>query len=151
MYTCISWPTHSFLSLGKRKTLIIYRYIRKRRRRQEEILVLLFCLFLLSFNLNIHAANIYCSGCCYCRCLINPLQSSMCMKRKREISHWSRLCSPLPYRSDESINIYICNIRRKKEKEMYRPIRKWMSISNVCFFLFSLCVFFIKDRNRKQK
>jgi len=110
----------------------------------------LFCLFLLSFNLNIHGSNIYRTGrCCCCRFLINSLRSLTCMKRKREISHWSRWCFLFPFRLYEYI--CICNIRRKKEKEIYRTIRKWMAISNVCFFLFSVCVFFIKDRNREQK
>ena len=85
-------PTPSY-HLGKeRKMLIIYQYIRKEEEDEEKILVPLFCLLLLSFNLNIHAGNIYRSGrhrCCCCF-LLNPLQSSMCMKRKREISHWSR-------------------------------------------------------------
>src|SRR5579871_1784627 len=95
----------------------------RREERKKKILVPLFCLFLLSFNLNIHAGNIYLSvRCCCCCFLINPLQSLMCMKRKREISHWSRSYFVLPYRS--YVCMYVCNIRRKKRKGNVRYQKK---------------------------
>lgn len=62
MYVYMHILTHPLVLITrekKKKMLIIYRYIRKRRRgTREKILVPLFCLFLLSFNLNIHAGNI---------------------------------------------------------------------------------------------